>query len=637
MAKIEVLNSNSVMVSFSELKTPDIKKIIGKDYVYYGKKNDYPSELLRFYEEHAEHGAIVNTKSRMLWGKGISAKNEAEQLILDKFIDTANRYETWDDIGRKISLDCELFNSFYLQVVTDIKGNVLEFYHLQYNNCRLNEGGTKLFYSDDWTKAIPDFKTIKKYYNGGIGSFFIRFSFYQPINKPLSTLYTNPPYKSCISEIKSDIDITTFDANYVKNGFSGGTIVTFFNGEPSKEQKRKIREQFLSQYSSPDKAGNIVINYAEKGGQAAQIQPIGIDDLDKKFEFISKRYQSKILVGHNVTNPEIFGIKQEGSALGNRVSIQESHELFLNTYVKPRQEVLCDFLSEMCYIKTGLWVEVEFKQVDPIGYDLTNDQDLTQDERRELKGYEPLTKTTEANPVQTPQQVNQSINDNLKGLTGREMQNLMRIVRKFDKGQLSESQAIFMITSGFGLSEDEAKSFLSIDTNSEDFNAGFSAQQEDVIYTALEKCAKKLNTDYELLYEEDVHFHSQEEAIKFQSELNTKFKSKSLIDIIKDKLTGKKKTEELANIKTVYTYGLRDDQQGTPMILPNGRTRPFCTKMVNLTRDGNYWEFDDLNKISNQTGVNMWDYRGGFYTNPETKQTTPWCRHIWKAKVIIEK
>ena len=29
---------------------------------------------------------------------------------------------------------------------------------------------------------------------------------------------------------------------------------------------------------------------------------------------------------------------------------------------------------------------------------------------------------------------------------------------------------------------------------------------------------------------------------------------------------------------------------------------------------------------------NIWDYRGGFYTNPITKQTDPFCRHYWKAK-----
>jgi len=28
---------------------------------------------------------------------------------------------------------------------------------------------------------------------------------------------------------------------------------------------------------------------------------------------------------------------------------------------------------------------------------------------------------------------------------------------------------------------------------------------------------------------------------------------------------------------------------------------------------------------------NIWDYRGGFYTHPDTNNTDPFCRHYWKA------
>jgi len=38
--------------------------------------------------------------------------------------------------------------------------------------------------------------------------------------------------------------------------------------------------------------------------------------------------------------------------------------------------------------------------------------------------------------------------------------------------------------------------------------------------------------------------------------------------------------------------------------------------------------------MSNEFDMNAWDFRGGYYTNPNTKETTPWCRHIWKAQTI---
>ena len=35
--------------------------------------------------------------------------------------------------------------------------------------------------------------------------------------------------------------------------------------------------------------------------------------------------------------------------------------------------------------------------------------------------------------------------------------------------------------------------------------------------------------------------------------------------------------------------------------------------------------------MTNDLGTNVWDYRGGYYNNPVTKETEPDCRHVWNA------
>lgn len=503
---IEIANNNLAFVTFGEEKRPELKKDWQHEYIKYGKKNDFPNELIRYFEEHAEHGAIVNAKSRYLWGRGLKPISEESLTIGEQFLAKANRFESWNKLGQKMSLDCELFNSFYLQVITDVTGKPVEYYHLQYAKCRLSECKTKMYYSEDWAKHNPEFKIFNIYRKGHAGTFFMLFNYYQPAKNKLDAVYNKVPYNGCLSEIKSDIDITTFNESFIRRGFSSSMMVTFFNGEQTPEVKRAIKERFEQTYTGVENAGSVVLNFADKNGQAASIQPISIDELDKKFEFTSKRLQQKILVSHNVTNPEIFGVKTEGSALGNRVSVKESYELFLNTYTKPRQEPLLQFIANLCYLTTGVFVEFDFDQLEPIGYDLSADQDLTQDERRALKGFEPLTESKES------ENVAMNVNSTLTNLTGRQFQGLMRIVNKYDNGTINKKAAIALMVNGFGLNEMDALNFL------EENDAEVSMQKqsnEDEILSKFISCSKP-DESHEVLFEEDVHFHSLEDALKYE-------------------------------------------------------------------------------------------------------------------------
>ena len=682
MAKnsIEVVSNNLAFVTFAEEKRPDIKKDWSYDYIKYGKKNDFPNELIRYFEEHAEHGAIVNAKARYLFGKGLKAVNPEQEILANQFLDNANRYETWNDLGKKLALDCELFNSFYLQIITDMSGNPKEFFQLQYAKCRLSECKTKLYFNEDWIKKPSDFKIFELYNKGEVGTFFTTFKYYQPSKSKWDSIYAKVPYNGCLSEIKSDIDITTFNDSYVKKGFSAGTMVTFFNGEQSPEVKRQIKDRFEQGLCSPDNAGEVVINFADKGGQAAQIQALNVDDLDKKFEFISKRYQQKIVTGHNITNPELFGIKQEGSALGNRVSIKESHELFLNTYTKPRQETFVTFIENICYSVTNTWIDFEIEQLDAIGYDLTNDADLTQDERRKLKGYEPLVATKlDANGIEIKEG---AVNSTLTNLTGRQFQGLMRIVSKFDAGKISKESALALMVSAFGLTESDALTFLNENDAVVESQVKM-AEQTNTILAKFKSLAKADYQEFELLFEHDAHIHNSQDALKLELKAHKMYFADALTisiteldDAVLNAIQGNPTltveqlnallkvdvTESLARlnekglietnangyeattkgiekvtnpideyvteIKTIYKYKTKPD---APALL--GESRQYCKELLAESQT-KFWEFEDIDSMSNEFGMNAWDFRGGYYTNPNTNETTPWCRHIWKAQTI---
>jgi hypothetical protein len=45
----------------------------------------------------------------------------------------------------------------------------------------------------------------------------------------------------------------------------------------------------------------------------------------------------------------------------------------------------------------------------------------------------------------------------------------------------------------------------------------------------------------------------------------------------------------------------------------------------------------DIDNISVRVDRDVWKYRGGWYTNPETHVTTPYCRHEWVQQIAIKR
>lgn len=656
MINYEIIDKerNIAMLSFSTMQMPTFKVNAMGGWVDYGKKNDFPNQLLRLYEEHEEHGAIVGAKANYLLGEGIKAKDESQQPILDQFFSYANRYESWKDINDKVKVDAELFNCFYLQVITDLTGKPKEYYHLQYSNVRTSKCKTKIWYSENWL----DSKEIKSDYcqyepnSGKPGVYFIRFEFYRPTQNKLSGVYSTPQYIACVKSISTDIDISTFNNNYVANGFSAGTLVTFFQKEPdTKLAKDRLKEALLNTHSSPEKAGSIVLAWAGTDGKAPEISALSVDDLDKKFEFTSKRCLDKIIRGHNVTNPELFGVKTEGQ-LGTRVSLKESYELMLNTYTKPRQKKILSFYSDLIFMSTGQKIELEVEQLEPIGLDLVNDIDLTQDERRKLKGYEPLTAPKLDAAGQPVQQIEAEGNDVLNKLTRKQITNLFKTVDDFKKGRSTQAQSMILLKS-FGLSESEALDFLDIQDQTPQPVKMSKVDSTDFIiaqFEAIENSTKDLKL--ELISEDSIHFNSQNEAMKFELAMELKFadvKKTSWLDRLISGLTGtitptpkeikSIAKEENPDVKTtqILTKYYYEVKPGAPALKTT--SRKFCKEMMKLSKEKDGFTFEQIDSVrvaglSNgfDEVSNIWDYRGGFYTNPDTGETDPFCRHYWKAK-----
>ena len=66
----------------------------------------------------------------------------------------------------------------------------------------------------------------------------------------------------------------------------------------------------------------------------------------------------------------------------------------------------------------------------------------------------------------------------------------------------------------------------------------------------------------------------------------------------------------------------------------DSKNRPFCAKMMELDR---LYTRAEIESISARLGYSVFDRLGGFYHNPKTDITTPYCRHHWKSNLVVKK
>ena len=112
------------------------------------------------------------------------------------------------------------------------------------------------------------------------------------------------------------------------------------------------------------------------------------------------------------------------------------------------------------------------------------------------------------------------------------------------------------------------------------------------------------------------------------------------LDDAKEKQELALKNVDLKFIRVVSRYVYEE----RPGVAPAASgSRPFCRKRMDERREYSLEEIDQLSnahlvKQFANYGIDpdVFLYRGGWYREPGTDQSTPYCRHQWKLIVKIE-
>lgn len=690
----EVSVPGIAFLKFADVEIPEFKEWPSKDYVFYGKTNLYPNYLTYLYNKSAKHSAIINGKTKYIFGNGFIGASQ-DELYKQPAINRDG--ETWNDIAKKGIKDAEIYGGIRLMVIWNIIGSKpADIFHVEFDKLRADKN-SGYWYCFNWA----DQKEVKN------AVFYPEFDpkdrtgvqiFAYNEYRPGSNIYPLPEYLACNNYIEVDIEISKFHLSAIKNGMMPSKAIEFFIGDVPDEKKREIERRFERKFSGAENAGKFVMIFNNDPAKSVKISDLSASELDKQFDILNKTTQQEIFTGHQVTSPMLFGIKEEGQ-LGGATELYTAYTIFTNTYAKSKRQ---DIEKVVNYFQSisGLPTDLYLQDIDPIGNqidikDVVNSlpkeyvfrllgipqedwdkPNIGQDNRpTQTIPIAPITDGTLA--ADTP-----VTNSTITNLTAKQHQQLMRIIRQYGKEQITKSAASVLLKTGLGLNDDDINSLL----GEEDQTVAMSFEAEDEIITLFNKFGED-KRDYHLIKSKKVRFSSDEEA--FEDELNfykqsfaTKSVSVSEADILKliskDKLitpeviaaalgvTPEYVTSKIAKMVKNGLLTSTDDYVGedvqieraltvplddiTADITDNNQTivsikysyegpqdnrnRPFCAKMMELNR---LYSRSEIETISAQLGYSVFDRRGGFWRHKGTDITTPYCRHNWMSQVVVKK
>ena len=668
-------NYRHIVLTFDQAQQPKFEEKKGKGWVEYGKDNDYPKYLLSLYNESAKHGAIVKSKSNYIYGKGFEVPGNAN-----------SKGETWNNIAKRCIKDDELYRGYFLQVIWNRAKRISEVFHIEFAKVRVSKDLATYYVKDDWS----DFKEKPRVYsafdlNNPVGS---QIYYYKEYN-PSSECYPMPSYFQGLNYIECDIKVSRHLLGMANQSFTGTTLVNLNNGDPiSEEHKGEVERSLLKKFTG-DEGKRVVIMFNKSRDNAAEILPLGTSTLTKEdFTNVNNLIQQEIFASHQIVSPSLMGIKTEGQ-LGGRNEIREAYEIFMNTYVSERQDEISGILTKFRNSK-GEQGEFKLIPLEPLKFEFSENimaANLTQDEIRELMGKEPLQKgqiTSDgksAQPIMQNQPVKQEANDAIKNLTGRQYQNVMRIVRQFTQGKLSKPQASLMLKNGFNFTDTDINTFLGIDDSPlTDFEIQqFSVSEEDRIINEFSICGEdsefysvservalrfadisedeakvlKLLTDNKNLTSEaisnEIGLSVDDTNIILKKLIDKEIISTKIIKVGNDTIIETKVLKPLSELGYKsgtqvfirYTYEWKDIVPSSERDTLAHPSRKFCKAMTAMSankdgKNGKMWSMTDIQNISMRLGYDVLTRVGGFWTMPDGVHSVS-CRHEWFANTVIKK
>jgi hypothetical protein len=565
----------------------------GNSYISWGEDNLYPQFLVGLYYNSSIHQGIINSKVKYISSNGLDAKTTdvSKWELIKK---NGNAPFSLDEISQMICKDFEILDSFAILFKKNPISKFWDMHHVSTELLRKTESSEWFEYSENWkeknqSEEKTGFKKIKNIEDvtdqDNECLLYVSSRSKQHIVDAKTGLLTKsvypiPSYSGCINSIMASIEMNYFRYSEVVNSFKGGTMINIPTGAPENEHdKRKLVNQLKGESTDRDKQGGIIVTFSRGAENAPSVTQIGGNNLDQRYLLTQESIIDDIMVGHSVISPSLFSIKTAGQ-LGGSQELETAYALFMSNYASERQKIITDAIAYAEYTLNSFVAEIFF--IDK-GFFLTKKTEVAQ----------PIQMNNEVSDLQVLSWFNEVGRTEYKEVFARELNDFTSL-EKMEKELLSKHSFATNLT-------DVQQNILNMVKSGESYGAIVKAVGQGATFVT-------------------------RQLIELEK-----------LGMLKGfELTPKGETNiQGSSFEVVYQYRLRTD---APDLVEGGKSRDFCTALIGLRKVFSRTEIDQITTRLRSAGIDrdVWQYKGGWYTNPNTKVHTPSCRHTW-FQILIEK
>lgn len=392
-----MIKEKQIYINLSEgYSSPIVKESQKDEWVEYGENNDYFQWLIDRFVKSPTNNAVINNIVKLIYGKGLTALDASTK---------PNDYAQMksllhNECIKQLITDLKLLGQCAIQVIKSKDGKMItEVHHtpvqlLRAEKCN-DEGDIEAYwYSDNWDdiKAfppvrIPAFNTSKE---------SIEILYVQQYSVGMK-YYSYVDYQGALPYAVLEEEIANYLINEVQNGFSGTKIINFNNGIPSPEERELIKNDTISKVTGARGIRTIVaFNHSESN--KTTIDDVPLNDAPNHYEYLSDECMRKIMLGHNVTSPLLFGIATTTGFSSNADELKNSFILYYNMVIKPFQEIIIGAFEQILAYNS-VTLKLYFETLKPLEFTNPNGQVDEIPAKANLSALEVL-KTSEKDEIQ---------------------------------------------------------------------------------------------------------------------------------------------------------------------------------------------------------------------------------------------
>lgn len=329
---------------------PEFAEKRGKNYIQAGADNQYFEYLFELFNTSAIHNAIVNGTADMIAGRGTYAedweKNDGTKEAWLRLNDLFG-----GDLVYKSALDLKLYGQYYWCLTwNQARTRITSVQHMPAHTMRsgiADEKGhvSEYLYKSDWTDKRQKEKVyaafdLKDRTAPQVVYQVKRYS-------PKYHYYGIPDYIGATNYVELDRQISSFHLNNVKNGMFPGWAINFRNGIPTDEEREAIERKVKAKFQGPEAAGNIIITFNEGADTTPELTALESNGNHDMFQYLSEELNNKILSGHRVTSPLLFGVRGGNGFGSNADELATAYDIFNRTVIAPFQQIITKSVEEV--------------------------------------------------------------------------------------------------------------------------------------------------------------------------------------------------------------------------------------------------------------------------------------------------